>query len=85
MKTSEQIRKPVTHIGGALRSKPIKWFIEMADKVVLLENVAEKAKHLVHSISSPAEPTNLAKSSIAIKLFAEDLQRSLVHLESKTG
>ena len=47
------------------------------------EGVAEASKNLVHSLSSPLEPTNLAKSPVAALLFAEELQRELAKLETK--
>ena len=50
---------------------------EMMEYAIQLESVADAARHLIHSLSSPSEPTNLAKSPVAAYLFAEDLREKL--------
>ena len=47
------------------------------DEVAQLEAVASAARDLICSLSSPREPTNLAKSPAAAYLFAEKLRETL--------
>ena len=51
-------------------------------EVAQLETVANAAKDLIRSISSPQEPTNLAKSPVAAWLFAENLREELGKLQT---
>lgn len=45
--------------------------------IMLLLRVARAADDLVRSLLSPAEPTNLAKSSAAAFVFAQELKQAL--------